>query len=45
VEIFLGNPKEKIGDSALFEIPDQSQRDKIDVKKWREYEKYIYDCR
>ena len=45
VEIFLGKPKEKIGDSALFEIPDQSQRDKIDVKKWREYEKYIYDCR
>jgi hypothetical protein len=45
VELFLGKPREKIGDSALFEIPNHSQREQVNSGTWQKYEKYVYDFR
>ena len=45
VESFLGKPIEKIGDSALFEIANQSVRNRIQLSTWQEYQNYIHDYR
>ena len=45
VELFLGKPREKIGDSALFVIPNKNQRDQIELGTYQESENYIHDYR